>query len=207
MIGTTGGDPDANGGPGATDESLVLRSRAGDRAAFEQLVRRTARLVYSRQYLETRDAHRAEDLAQETFLVAWRSIAQVEDPKGFRTWLLSVARTVATDDHRRRNRKKRNSAPFGRPFSAAVHGGPDHGTESLPDPAPTPGESAEREETRRRVADALKALPDEYGLPLTLRYIAGADYDTIGRQLGLTNGSLRGLLSRGLAKLRERLKN
>jgi len=195
----------------AADEALVTRSRAGDRDAFEQLVRRTARLVYSRQYLETRDAHRAEDLAQETFLVAWRSIGQVEDPKGFRTWLLSVARTVATDDHRRRNRKKRKSATDLPPFSPAAHGGSSrggssHGRESVPDPSPTPGESAEREESRRRVTEALKALPDEYGLPLTLRYIAGADYDTIGQQLGLTNGSLRGLLSRGLAKLREKLK-
>ena len=65
-----------------------------------------------RQYLETRDAHRAEDLAQETFLVAWRSIGQVEDPKGFRTWLLSVARTVATDDYRRRNRKNKTHPTF-----------------------------------------------------------------------------------------------
>ena len=179
------------------DEVLVVRSRAGDRAAFEQLVRRTARLVYSRQYLETRDAHRAEDLTQETFLVAWRSIGQVQDPAGFRTWLLSVARTVATDAYRRDSRKKRNAMPFG---AAGRADGAD-----VPDTAPTPPESAEREETRRRVADALKALPDEYGLPLTLRYIGGADYETIGRQLGLSNGSLRGLLSRGLAKLRETL--
>jgi len=204
---TTGSDPGADGVAGAGDEFLVARSRAGDRAAFEQLVRRTARLVYSRQYLETRDPHRAEDLAQETFLVAWRSIGQVEDPKGFRTWLLSVARTVAADDHRRRNRQKRRATPFTAPSNAALRVGPSDTTDSLPDPGPPPDESAEREETLRRVTAALKALPDEYGLPLTLRYIAGADYDTIGRQLGLTNGSLRGLLSRGLAKLREKLKH
>ena len=55
------------------------------------------------------------------------------------------------------------------------------------------------------MAGALKSLPEEYSLPLTLRYIAGADYETIGRQLGLSNGSLRGLLSRGMARLREKL--
>ena len=189
------------------DEALVVRSRAGDRAAFEQLVRATARLVYSRQYLETRDAHRAEDLTQETYLLAWRSIGQVDDPRGFRTWLLTIARSVAADAYRRDNRKKRVRPPF----SAAAHGGSAPGavdaTENIPDPSPPPDASAEREESRQRVTDALKALPEEYSLPLTLRYIAGADYDTIGRQLGLSNGSLRGLLSRGLAKLRERLKN
>src|SRR5689334_12026605 len=55
-----------------SDEALVIRSRGGDRAAFEELVRRTARLVYARAYLETGDVHRAEDLVQETFLIAWR---------------------------------------------------------------------------------------------------------------------------------------
>ena len=44
------------------DEALVMRSRGGDRAAFEELVRRTARLLFARAYLETGDSHRAEDL-------------------------------------------------------------------------------------------------------------------------------------------------
>ena len=183
-----------------SDEVLVVRSQGGDRAAFEELVRRTARLVYARQYLETGNAHRAEDLAQETFLVAWRSVGQVQDPAGFRTWLLTVARSVATDARRHETRKKRGGRLAGGPLSD------DDGPEKA-DPSPGPPESAEREESRRRVTAALKALPEEYSLPLSLRYIAGADYDTIGRQLGLSNGSLRGLLSRGLAKLRETLKH
>ena len=92
-----------------SDEDLVRRSQRGDGAAFEQLVRRTARLVYSRLYLEVGDAHRAEDLSQETFLTAWRSIAQVTDPAGFRTWPLSVAHTTAIDWIRRE--ATRGSAP------------------------------------------------------------------------------------------------
>ena len=185
------------------DEMLVQRSQAGDRAAFEQLVRRTARLVYSRLYLEAtspaaRDPHRIDDLVQETFLTAWRSIRQVSDPHGFRSWLLSVARTAAADAHRHASRKKRGGGGPGADLEVvAPH---------LADDGPTPAEAVEIEEGRRRVLERLNALPEEYRLPLTLRYIAGADYDTIGRQLGLSNGSLRGLLSRGMAKLREAMK-
>jgi RNA polymerase sigma-70 factor, ECF subfamily len=51
----------------------------------------------------------------------------------------------------------------------------------------------------------LRSMPEEYRLPLSLRYLAGADYDTIGEQLGLTNGTLRGLLHRGLKMLRDRM--
>lgn len=54
---------------------------------------------------------------------------------------------------------------------------------------------------------SLQALPEEYRQPLTLRYIGGADYDTISRQLGLTNGSLRGLLNRGIARLRDQMRS
>jgi RNA polymerase sigma-70 factor (ECF subfamily) len=178
------------------DVFLVVRSQNGDRAAFEQLVRRTSRLVYARLYLDTggSDPHRVEDLVQETFLTAWRSIGQVTDPAGFRTWLLSIARSVTLDSIRRDSRKKRSTSRSQALGDAA---------ENLRDSADTPPQALEREESRRHVREMLASLPQEYAMPLTLRYIAGADYDTIGRQLGLSNGSLRGLLNRGMNKLRE----
>jgi RNA polymerase sigma factor (sigma-70 family) len=75
----------------------------------------------------------------------------------------------------------------------------------VPANAPPPDEQAHRAEQRERVLAVLRSLPEEYRLPLTLRYLAGADYETIGTQLGLSNGSLRGLLHRGLKMLRARL--
>lgn len=178
-----------------TDDELVARSRRGDRPAFEELVRRTARLVFSRLYLETGDTHRAEDLVQETFLVAWRNIGQVTDPAGFRPWLFSIAHSVLVDSLRRDARKKRSATRVG---ADRLH--------ELSDRSPAPDESAQREEARQHVLSVLRSLPDEYRLPLTLRYIAGADYEQISQQLGLTNGSLRGLLNRGMARMREAMK-
>ena len=69
------------------DEALVRQAQTGDSVAFEELVRRTTRLVYSRIVLETGDQDQAEDLLQETYLVAFRSLTQLTDPKGFRSWL------------------------------------------------------------------------------------------------------------------------
>jgi RNA polymerase sigma-70 factor (ECF subfamily) len=176
------------------DGLLVRRAQGGDRAAFEQLVRRTARLVYARVYLLTPDRHRAEDLVQETFLTAWRRIGQVTEPAGFRTWLLTVARTVSADARRHESRKKRRVGPAPTTSAEAA---------DVSDAAPTPAESAERREEHDRMLKLLRDMPEEYAVPITLRYIAGADYDTIGQQLGLSNGSLRGLLNRGMTKLRE----
>jgi RNA polymerase sigma factor (sigma-70 family) len=73
------------------------------------------------------------------------------------------------------------------------------------DPSPSPDESVQRQEERQRALTILRSLPREYQQVLTLRYLAGADYDTIARQLALTNGALRGLLHRGLAMLRKQL--
>jgi RNA polymerase sigma-70 factor (ECF subfamily) len=185
-----------NAGTGSDDEArLVRRSQAGDRAAFEQLVRRTARLVYARAFMETADRDRAEDVVQETFLLAWRRIGQVTEPAGFRAWLTTVTRTVAADMRRRESRKKRSGPRAAQPHEESAF--------DVPDSSPAPDEAMERREQRDRLLGMLRRLPDEYSLPITLRYIAGADYDTIGRQLGLSNGSLRGLLNRGMAKLRE----
>src|SRR5581483_4971206 len=72
-----------------------------------------------------------------------------------------------------------------------------------PGTAPAPTQRLEDEERRQQLLDLLRSLPEEYRLPLWLRYFGGADYETIQAQLGLTNGSLRGLLHRGLRMLRE----
>jgi RNA polymerase sigma-70 factor (ECF subfamily) len=177
------------------DEALVRKAQGGDRAAFEEMVRRTSRLVFARLYLETGDAHRAEDLLQDALLRAYRALSELREPGQFRTWLLSIAQNVLTDSARREARQKRAEPP--RAGLGALAG--------VPGPEPPPVEEAARAELRERVLDVLRALPEEYRLPLTLRYLAGADYATIETQLGLSNGALRGLLHRGLKLLRARL--
>ena len=180
-----------------SEESLVAASRRGDRPAFEELVRRTARLLFARAYLETGDAHRAEDLVQDTLLTAWRSIRQVTDAAGFRPWLMSILHTATIDAQRRASRKKRGGSDKRRTGEETFL--------RLADDRPTPSESAERNEERERTLAVLRSLPTEYRQVLMLRYLAGADYEEISRQLALTNGSLRGLLHRGMAMLRAEL--
>lgn len=173
--------------------ALVRRARDGDRGAFEELVRRTTRLVYSKLYLETGDPHQAEDLVQETYLRAFRSVAQVTNPAGFRPWLLTIAQSAVIDSYRRSSAKRR--AEPGRVSQ-----------EVLEHAAAPPAEEPGREETRERVRTILQSLPEEYRLPLTLRYIDGADYESITMQLGLSGTTLRGVLYRGMQLLRKAVK-
>lgn len=177
------------------ETSLVVRARTGDRHSFEELVRRFTRLVYARLYLETSDPHRAEDLTQETFLRAWRSVGQLADPGGFKPWLLSIAHAACVDAARLKSRKKRAV-----PRAAAVD------VDSLSGPAAEPADEAERAESRRQVMKVLRSMPENYREPLMLRFFLGCDYRTIARTLGLGDGALRGQLNRGMQMLREEMK-
>jgi RNA polymerase sigma-70 factor (ECF subfamily) len=178
------------------EASLVVKSRRGDRGAFEELVRRTARLVFARVYLETGDRQRAEDLVQETYLLAWKRIATLNEPKDFRAWLGAIAHRVVVDAIRREGRKKRS--PVMRLARQEV--------EEVHDRSPSPDEQSAASEQRERALSILRSLPEEYRVPLMLRYLAGADYDAIARQLALSNGSLRGLLQRGMKMLRDEMR-
>jgi RNA polymerase sigma-70 factor (ECF subfamily) len=177
------------------EEGLVLRAQRGDRAAFEEIVRRTSRLLFARLYVETGDKHLSEDLLQETLLRAYRRLGQLHHPSALRSWLATVAQNVLTDAARRDARLKRRAPP--RVGAEALEG--------VIGRFPPPDRELERTEQRERVLAVLRTMPEEYRLPLTLRYIGGAEYEAIEAQLGLSNGALRGLLHRGLKLLRRRL--
>ena len=172
---------------------LVQRAQRGDSVAFEELVRRCSRLVFARLYLEVGDTHQAEDLLQETLLSAFRTIGQLTQPDKFRSWLLRIAQNIAIDAGRRRSVQKR--ALEREANKLRQHGGL----------SPSPDEEVEQEELRQKVLVVLRSMPEEYRLPLTLRYLVGADYETIQMQMGLSNGSLRGLLHRGMSRMRAEL--
>src|SRR5438477_5387070 len=101
-----------------SEESLVRCAQRGDRAAFEELVRRTSRLVFARLYLETGDTHQAEDLLQETLLTAFRNLDQLTEPAKFRAWLLRIAQNQAIDAMRHALRQKRQAIALARPEAA-----------------------------------------------------------------------------------------
>lgn len=175
------------------EEGLVRRAREGDRSAFEELVRRTSRMVYARLYLETGDAHLAEDLVQETYLRAFRSIRQMIEPRGFRAWIMTIGQSALIDNARHASALRRSPPPRAT-------------QEALDGVAAAENDEAVQADTRSKVRTILQSMPEEYRLPLTLKYIDGADYDSIQLQLGLSPGSLRGLLYRGLQLLRRAVK-
>jgi RNA polymerase sigma factor (sigma-70 family) len=163
---------------------LLRRAQAGDRSAFEELIRAHARLLWASVYGWVRDPAWTEDLVQETFLRAWEALRELKQPEAFRGWLLTIARRLAWRQ-------------------AEVAGRMDV-VPSVPDRV-GPVDAADPEEAREEVQKALARLPERYRVPVTLHFLNGLEYGAIGKLTGLANGSLRGLVARGVAKLRAEL--
>ena len=187
---------------------LAARAHKGDRAAFEKIVQATARLVYAQIVARVRDRQRAEDLTQETFVRAWKAIGTLATHEGITGWLVTLARNVTLDAMKAEGRLKRGGGAEKSDQGIAGKipaAGSGEAVEEARDDGPTPAESAEMNEAREHALAVLEELPEEYRSVLSMRYLAGADYETIRRALSLSDGALRGLLNRGMALLRERV--
>jgi len=156
----------------------VARARAGDRAAFDALYARYARLVHG-VLLSRLSSADAEDQVQEVFLVAWQKLDTLRDDQAFGAWIVQIARRRADDAARRRRSWVRLPPWLGRKD------------------APT----AEA----RQVLRVIRDLPPAYRETLILRLVEGMTGPEIARATGLTPGSVRVNLHRGMKLLRERL--
>jgi RNA polymerase sigma-70 factor (ECF subfamily) len=168
------------------EPDLIRRSKQGDRAAFESLLRLWARPIYAWLLPHVKDVHRAEDLTQETLLRAWKSISALDDPATFKGWIFAIAGAVMIDGARFDSRSRRSRLR----------------TEPLrEDTTEAPPIDTKQEE----ILHALAQLPAAYREALSLRFLSGLAPAEIEKRLGISNGSLRGLLHRGLRMLREEL--
>lgn len=171
----------------STENEVFRAAIAGDREAFEMIIRRQSRALFAIAYGILQNREEAEDVVQDALLKAWKTRWRVRDPEKFPAWLGTIARHRAHDLLRRRREVPlEGNAP------------------SLPslDP-PAPDDETER---HAQVQAALSELPELHRAALTLRYFEAMDYATIERTLGLTNGALRGILGRALGTLRKRLR-
>jgi RNA polymerase sigma-70 factor (ECF subfamily) len=169
--------PDAFEQP--SDAALVARARTGDRAAFGALYRRHARMVQA--VLLARVApDGVDDLVQDVFLHAMGQLPALRDGAAFAGWLVTMTRRRAADWRRRRR-----------------------DTVELDDTLPAP--ENDNEHDARAAVELIRALPEAYRETLMLRFVAGLNGPEIAVRTGLTPGSVRVNLHRGVALLRAKL--
>ncbi|HKN76335.1 MAG TPA: sigma-70 family RNA polymerase sigma factor [Candidatus Acidoferrum sp.] len=170
----------------AGDSSLVLAAREGDRAAFGGLYARYARMVHG-ILLARVPASDVDDLVQDVFLRALPRLCDLRDAARFGPWLAAITRNRANDYYRQTR------------AVAAV-------TESLPeDEAELPASNTSPDAEAAMILAFVRGLPDAYRETLILRLVEGMTGPEIAVRTGLTPGSVRVNLHRGMQQLREKL--
>lgn len=167
----------------------VARARRGDRTAFGALVRRHQEPVRGLLLRLCRNASEADDLAQETFIRAYRGLAAFQGRSRFGTWLHRIAYNLYLNHRTRTRRHEALPEDFDRGVSPEQELGIDQ---------------AERAE---RVTAAVQGLPDRYRSVVALYYLQGVSYPEIASMLKMPLGTVKTQLHRAKAILRRRLGN
>ena len=154
---------------------IVAQALAGSQSAFEQIVRRYQRPIISLISRMTGDRALAEDLAQETFVKAFRSLAAFDTTRRLSSWLFRIAHNTAIDAMRR-------ARPPQVPFETVPTAG------DAPDEPPDP---VERQELGHALEAALDALRPDQRAAIVLRYENGLSFDEIGTILGVPEVTAR----------------
>ena len=181
--------------PVATDEHLVVAAQAGSHDAFAALFRRYRPEItrYAGRILT--DDTRAEDVVQETFLSALRSIAALDRPEGFKPWLYRIAHNACVDQMRRRARTEEVL------FDVQVLPASDE--IRLFRQAPSSHAAVALKEDFDHLRQALGDLPEAQARILVLRELEGLSYEEIAERMGISHSAVESMLFRARRSLKD----
>lgn len=169
------------------DAALVRRARAGEAAAFDELVRLYMQQAFSLAYRVVGHREDAEDLVQEAFLAAHQYLDSFDETRAFAPWLMRIVMNRGANARRARARRATE------PEVDGVSG------------APSALEESERTELRRILAGALRLLSERQRLIVTLHEVDGRTSGEIGEMLELSPGTVRWHLHEARRALRAAL--
>ena len=186
------------------DRCLVDRAQAGDVRAFEALVRRHERWVFSVALRMVGDRADAEDVAQEVFLKAYRGLQGFRGGSRFSTWLYAIASHHCLNHLAGRESRARRAARIETPTDGRDEN-PASALDRVADQSPRPDAVLERRDLRRVIQSQLLQLTEEHRIVLILRDIQGMSYDEIAASVGIELGTVRSRLHRARMELKARL--
>lgn len=175
-------------------EELVARVRAGDEEAFRLIFERYSRPILGFIFDMVGDRNAAEDLAQETFVRAFRGLGSLRDESKLSTWLFQIAKNVARESLRERRRT-----------GARVEIDDEEVFFELHDERPTPAGQLLDKELSGVIRKALMRLDEDKRLVFTLKVLQHRSYEEIAEITGFSVGKLKTDLHRARAEMRRRI--
>lgn len=193
--------PGASPQPEARDERVLIRqAQRGDRAAFEELVRRYDQSVLRLALRVVQSEEEARDLYQEAFLKIYRSLDRFRFESQFSTWVYRVVMNVCLDYLRRASTRRETQAP------SNEEGQPEF-FQTLPEERPelNPERALRGKEIARCIEQALTRLSPRERLVFELKHYHGMKLRAIGEQCGTSEETAKNCLFRATRKLRVEL--
>jgi RNA polymerase sigma factor (sigma-70 family) len=170
-----------------SDESLISDCCAGQREAFEVLVRRYQSYVASIVYNATGDLTRSEEITQQAFITAWRRLSDLRDPARLAAWLAGIARNLISRDFRKQ--KRETCARTKAALNSSIQ-------------QPTPLECAISHEQQQMLWSILEHIPSNYREPLILYYREQNSVAEVARLMQLSEDAVKQRLARGRNMIR-----
>ncbi len=184
--------------PPPDDTELMRLAGQGDLAAFEVLVERHQHAVIGTAAKMLGNPSEAEDIAQMVFLRAWKSASRYQPDAKFTTWLMTITRNLVFNEGRRKKRARLESLDL--PEDDA------HPHRQFPDPSQKSADTeALNTELREAVDRAIAALPEKPRVALILRRYENMPYEEIAKVLKTSVPSVKSLLFRARAQLKDQL--
>ena len=181
-----------------SDEDLMMDCKKGDMSAFELLVRRYQDAIINYIHFSINDYHRAEDLAQETFLRVFKNASRYEVKASFKTWLYTIATNLTRNEIR--NRARRNTYFL----EDLVDENEDvYHSVYMIDESLQPDLLLERKERQQIVKKAIKMLPENQCIALTLVTYQELSYEEIAEILNCSLGAVKSLIHRARQNIKD----
>jgi RNA polymerase sigma-70 factor (ECF subfamily) len=188
----------------AEEHELVRKSQAGDRLAFEELVRRYDRDVLRLAMNLVHRAEDARDIYQESFLRVYRNLGRFRFECSFYTWLYRIVTNVGLDHLRRRTTHREDQAPAP---DVTESGSPRDFFDRQPElsAASNPEKSLLGHEVGEKIRDAMKRLSPRERIVFEMKHYQGMRLRAIGEMLGTSEETVKNSLFRATKKLRASL--
>ncbi len=186
-----------------SDSYLVERALDGDIAGFEKLVTRYQNKIMGYVGRMTNgDREEAEDITQEAFIKAYRSLDSFRGQASFSTWLYKIATNLCIDRARTRKRRPQQAYSLDEPYDKDD----DKGGREIADSRFEPSKGVERDEMRTIVRQTVAEMPEKQRQVLIMCDLQGMAYENIAEVLGIPLGTVKSRIFHARADLARRLK-
>lgn len=185
-------------GPNA-DQQLVERVQAGDKSAFDVLVRKYQHKLIKMISRYVNDPSEAQDVAQETFIKAYRALPNFRGDSSFYTWIYRIGANTAKNHLVAQGRR-----PPGTDVDA--QDAEQYAVDSSLRETDTPEGLLQRDEIERTVFDAIDSLPEDLRTAITLRELDGLSYEEIAHAMDCPVGTVRSRIFRAREAIDNRLR-